>query len=175
MYKIIGNEDTEIIGLRVLQDVDAPLAYTIYVAEERPIFFDKRLIIFFDLNNADKALRKANCGAERLSVPSVFEQHVVFDYFRSINTLSEKGCKNINYSTFVSCLNFLEDIYFSTMPKRKRICDPFFKKIFSASFYFFDNDEIDPFFIQEGYDRKELVDAIEHVIGKTLLTAKYIF
>ncbi|MDR1385147.1 MAG: hypothetical protein LBJ67_15055 [Planctomycetaceae bacterium] len=174
MYKITGNEEIEIIGIRVLSDITFPQVYTIYIGEERPIFFNNRLILFGNIENAEKAIKTANCGAERLLTSPSREPSYIFDFVKVFDELSCKKNKIIHYDGFVSCLNLLEDFYFNTMKKSERLKDIYFLKIFSASFYFFEHKEITPFFTREGYERKELLDSIAYVIGKILLTAKYI-
>jgi hypothetical protein len=50
----------------------------------------------------------------------------------------------------------------------------FVKKIFSAAFYFTTETDIDQYFINEGYERCELVKAIKFLIGHIATSAVYV-
>jgi hypothetical protein len=201
MYKISGEETVFIIELKIYPDNSNFHVYSLYVGAERPIYRNKCPIIFFDLNNTRKAINSANCGAERLKYVS--DELIIFDFYRVIKDLENPRKKKTTDSQLLNCLNLIEDYCFDTMDigsstnqattKKKEFAidditqyktpiSPssiplkydFFRKIFVATFYFFNHKDIDKHFNEQGYGREELIKSIKIIIGTIAVSAFYI-
>jgi hypothetical protein len=201
MYKILGSEKVYIIEIKIYPVNSNWQIYSLYVDSERPVYFDKCPIIFFQLENAPKALSIANCGAEILPLYSN-EVFCEFDFFQAVNDLMNSDKRKVSNCSLLNCLQLIEDYYFDTVQNNKKNYlqpqkndipiksdshiykipvsaesisdDNYFQKILAASFYLFNHDDIDTFVIEYGCSRKELLQAIELVIGMVALSAKYV-
>jgi hypothetical protein len=208
MYQVNGNEVLNIIEIYIGQQPDQHI-YMLYIENERPIYYDKRLIFFFDhnLDNIIKVLNLSNCGAGKINVVQE-EIDYKYDFVYLLQLLENRELKFTPDSMVVNCLNILMDYCFDTMDfwtdekkeraKQQKIIHSqhskneiqymvpvsfntdikqeydFIKKIFSASFYFSSETDIDQHFIKEGYDRNDLVRSIKYLIGHIVMSAVYV-
>ncbi|MDR2643840.1 MAG: hypothetical protein LBC74_13740 [Planctomycetaceae bacterium] len=197
MYQVTGNEMLHIIELKIYPETTNTHIYTLYVGDERPIYYNNNPILFFDLANAGKALNNSNCGSRSiLEIPD--DVYCVFDYYSVIKLLENSNIKSVVNAELLDCLNLLTDYCFDTMDfwtdsKKEKdfLADKthklnpdeivykvpvsfntdikqeydFVKKVFAAAFYFTTETNIDQFFINENYERCELVKAIKFLIG----------
>jgi hypothetical protein len=114
MYQITGNETLYVIELKIYSKTSNLHLYTLYVGDERPIYYNNNPILFFDLANIKKALSISNCGSQNiLEIPD--ELHCVFDYYSVIKLLENSNIKSVNDGELLDCLNLLTDYCFDTM------------------------------------------------------------
>jgi hypothetical protein len=68
-------------------------------------------------------------------------------------------------------IQYMEPVSFNTDIKQEY---DFVKKIFSAAFYFATATDIDQHFVNEGYDRSKLIQAIKYLVGHIVMSAVYV-
>jgi hypothetical protein len=114
MYQVIGNEELYIIEIGIGQCLTDKHIYTLYVDGERPIYHNEHPIFFFNINDAEKALDMANCGARKLcTIPKQLDS--IYDYYLILQMLEDTSQKNTPDAMLLDCLNLLEDYCFDTM------------------------------------------------------------
>ena len=200
MYRIKGNEELNLVELRIHPESSNSHIYMLYVDGERPIYHNKSAILFFDPKNAGKALANSNCGASKIkNVPRKVE--CVYDFVQSFRDLENPRKNHTRHAKLLNCLILLSDYCHDTMDIRKKwntwmppqpvsneeskykikllpewIPDEydFFRKLFAAFDYFMFSTKIDPHFQEVGYGRMELVRAMKYVIGDIATTAVYV-
>ncbi len=143
--------------------------YTLYVDDERVIDFDGFPIIFFDVNDAEKALSASNCGCEHLTIPSIADLRYMDIAYAIYELLA---VDKTDSGKIVSCLNILLD--FLVFLPESRVPTDYKRRMRKAADHFTFNYEIKEYFEENGTTREELVQAMEWTIGATLLCAKYV-
>jgi hypothetical protein len=115
MYQVTGNENLNIIEICIDQ-YHKQRIYTLYIEDERPIYFDNRPIFFFrtDLDVIEKALNLSNCGASKITVV-LDDIYCEYDFADLLQSLENSALKYTPDSKIVSCLNILMDYCFDTM------------------------------------------------------------
>jgi hypothetical protein len=203
MYKISGEETISIIELKIYPDDSNLHVYSLYVDAERPAYRNKCPIIFFDLSNTKRAINFANCGAETLKNVSdkliVFDFYRVLRDLENPRKKKTQDSQLLNCLNLIEdyCIDTMN--IWKKSSKSKKIAKQqnnkinntiqykipvdldsipveydFFRKIFAATFYFFNNRDIDQHFIEQGYDRNELIKSIKMIIGMVMLSAFYV-
>lgn len=200
MYRVKGDEELYLIELKVYPEPSNWHAYTLYVDGERPIYRDKRPILFFHPKHAGKALAESNCGAMKIKTRPRTDVRV-HDFYQSLRDLENPRKKTTNGGMLLDCLILLDDYCHDTMDIQKKwktwmppqppseekpkyktkllpewIPDEYdvYRKIFAAFDYFMFSTKIDPHFHEVGYGRIELVKAMKYLIGDIVTKAVYI-
>jgi hypothetical protein len=203
MYKISGDETIFIIELKIYPDNSNWHIYSLYVGAERPAYRNKCPIIFFDLNNTRKAINSANCGAERLKKVSdeliIFDFYRVIKDLENPRKKKTTDSQLLNCLNLIEdyCFDTMDIGNISnqskTTSKKKEFTIEnttqyktpissnsiplkydFFRKIFAATFYFFNHKDIDKHFHEQEYGREKLIESIKIVIGTIAVSAFYI-
>jgi len=202
MYKVKGNEELELIELKIYPDSSNLHVYTLYIYgdDSRPIYRNKSPILFFQPKNVEKALAESNCGASKIKT---LPKKVVgtYDFYQAFRDLGNPRKKYTTGATLLNCLILLDDYCHDTMDIKKKWktwmppqpisneeprymikLQPewipneydFYRKIFAAFDYFMFSTEIDPYFQEAGYGRMELVRAMKYLIGDIVTRAIYV-
>ena len=162
---------------------------------ERPVYRDRRIILFSDVQDAGKALRCSNCGAGILTrVPDEIENEI--DFALALEDLAESireaGKPIQNAGNFLDCLQFLMDIYFDTIhpaaaqPAAKtapgnlktpvspeEIPDRFYRILFCASQFFMFETNLQAFSDETGIEATDLRDAFKYALGDLMTNAYF--
>lgn len=114
MYTVQGDEKLYILEIKTYPSKSNFHLYTLYIGNERPIYYDNKIIFFFNVDCTEKALLHANCGAETIkSVPQ--DEICVFDFYEVLQILQNPTERYVKNSMLLDCLNLMEDYCFDTM------------------------------------------------------------
>lgn len=164
---------------------------------ERPVYRNRRIILFSDVQDAEKALRSSNCGAGILTrVPDEIENEIDFALaLEDLNqSLREAGKPIENPGNFLDCLQFLMDIYFDLIhptasPKPTGSATPgklkvplspeeipnlFYRVLFCASRFFMFETDLQEFTLETGWEASDLLDALKFALGDLLFNAYFL-
>jgi hypothetical protein len=116
-----------------------------------------------------KALNMSNCSCNHLAIPSPEN----FSFIDIAHALYEIGkCNVTDNANILDCLNMMWD--FISFFHADRIHNENKKIIHDAANYFTFNYDIESYFKERNMTRTSLVQAIEWVVGATVMWAKYI-
>lgn len=162
---------------------------------ERPVYRDRRIILFSDVQDAEKALRCSNCGAGILTrVPGEIENEI--DFALALEDLTESireaGKPIQNAGNFLDCLQFLMDIYFDTVHPAaaqpaantapgdlktpvspEEIPDRFYRILFCASQFFMFETNLQVFPDETCFEATDLLDAFKYALGDLMTNAYF--
>lgn len=162
---------------------------------ERPVYRDRRIILFSDVQDAEKALRCSNCGAGILTrVPDEIENEI--DFALALEDLAESireaGKPIQNAGNFLDCLQFLMDIYFDTIHPAaaqpaantvpgdlktpvspEEIPDRFYRILFCASQFFMFETNLQVFPDETCFEATDLLDAFKYALGDLMTNAYF--
>jgi hypothetical protein len=159
-----------LVGFRIDSERIEPQFYILYVDSERPIDLNGYPIIFFDRNNASKALKESNCGCEHLPFHSLDE----YTYIDIAQAIYEIGiCSKTENANILNSLNMILD-FVAFLPQDRQHRNSL-EIINRAADYFTLSKDINEFFELTKISRIELVQSIEWVIGAIVLYAKFIY
>jgi len=114
MYSVQGDEELYIIEIKTYSSESNFHLYTLYIENERPIYCDNKMIFFFDIACAERALIHSNCGAAIIkSIPK--EKDCTFDFYEVLHILEDINEKFVYNAELLDCLNLMEDYCFDTM------------------------------------------------------------
>jgi hypothetical protein len=166
------SEDSELylVGFRIDSENDnGSDFYTLYLDSERPLDCDGYPIIFFSIQDMDKALALSNCGCNHLPLP----QPENYEFIDIAFAIYEIGvCDKTSNANIVDCLNLLLD--FVSLLHENRIHKKYKKIMRDAANHFTFSYDIESYFMENEVTRIEIVQAIEWSVGATALWAKYI-
>jgi hypothetical protein len=166
---INGDSKLYLVGFRIDSDNDTGIDfYTLYFDDERPIDCDGFPIFFFNPTDMKKVLDMSNCGCNHLSLP----QQEDIRFIDIAYTIYEIGvCNKTENANLLDTLNMLWDF---TAFFDNRTHQEFRKIIRHAANNFTTSYDIERYFNESKMTRDNLIQAIEWVIGATLIRAKYI-
>lgn len=163
---------------------------------ERPVYRDRRIILFSDVQDAEKALRCSNCGAGILTrVPDEIENEI--DFALALEDLAESireaGKPIQNAGNFLDCLQFLMDIYFDTIHPAaaqpaantapgdlktpvspEEIPDRFYRILFCASQFLMFETNLQVFPDETCFEATDLLDAFKYALGDLMTNAYFL-
>jgi len=114
MYSVQGNEELYIIEVKTYSSDSNFHVYSLYIGNERPIYHNNKMVFFFDIACAERALMCSNCGATAIrSIPK--EKNYTFDFYEVLRILENVDEKFVCSSELLNCLNLMEDYCFDTM------------------------------------------------------------
>jgi hypothetical protein len=173
VFQLNINDDSKLylVGYRIDSDKSGVDFYALYLDDERPIDCDGCPIFFFNPNDMGKALdvSNCNCNCNYLSLPSMED----FAYFDIAFTIYQIGKYNkTEDADIINTLNALCDLM--TFFHDDRINEKYRKIIRDAANHFTFSYDIEAYFAENEVTRIDLIQAIEWVVGATILWAKYI-
>lgn len=163
----------------------------------RPVYHKRKIILFSEIQEAERALRQADCGAEILSIiPEKIANEVNFAL--AIEDLTQVFGKKEdtirNSGNFLDCLQFLMDIYFDTIDEKpdipqsdspgtkqgktpvspEEIPDRFYRILFCASNFFIFDSDVAQFTLETGYEPEDLLFAFKYALGDLMTNAWFL-
>ena len=196
MYLPNGSETLYITEF-LIGNVDSRIGFLFLNLDgERPVYRDRRIVLFSDVQDAEKALQCSNCGAGILTrVPEEIENEIDFSLALEDLTQSirQAGKPIENPGNFLDCLQFLVDIYFDTihptsLPQQtgsaasgelkipispEEIPDRFYRILFCASQFFMFETNLQTFSDETGIEATDLRDAFKYALGDLMTNAYF--
>ena len=197
MYTPDGSETLYITEL-LIGNMDSQIRFLFLNLDgTRPVYRDRKIILFFDVRNAEKALRYSDCGAGILTcIPKEIENKVDFALALGDLTAITYGTESVigNAGNFLDCLQLLMDIYFDTIhassiiqpldtptPKKlkvsvspEEISNRFYRILFCAANFFMFNVDMQQFVHETGYAAEDVLSAFKYALGDLMTDAFFL-